>query len=240
MSGRHATLPKPDLLEYGAELEGAKQQTERRLYMMLQVFTEAEDPGALGAALAEAGVKGVLYERVGDARGVGLLTWSEDPGYFLDTVQAALRGPAFEGLEQLQEFTMFGRTYALGHERDLLDWLIDKPVANVTGADGAWAVFYPLKRTGAFSRLDPKEQGIILREHGAIGRAYGEHGLAKDIRLASFGLDENDNDFTIGLVGKELTPLSHVVQRMRKTKQTGEYMERMGPFFVGRRVRTLA
>jgi chlorite dismutase len=37
----------------------------------------------------------------------------------------------------------------------------------------------------------------------------------------------------IGLVGKELYPLSHLVQRMRKTQQTSEYIQTMGPFFVG-------
>jgi chlorite dismutase len=37
----------------------------------------------------------------------------------------------------------------------------------------------------------------------------------------------------IGLVAKELHPLSHLVQRMRKTQQTSEYIQQMGPFFVG-------
>jgi chlorite dismutase len=29
-------------------------------------------------------------------------------------------------------------------------------------------------------------------------------------------------------------PLSHIVQSMRKTIQTSEYIETLGPFFVGR------
>ena len=37
----------------------------------------------------------------------------------------------------------------------------------------------------------------------------------------------------IGLVGRELHPLSHLVQAMRKTRQTSEFIEKMGPFFVG-------
>jgi hypothetical protein len=37
----------------------------------------------------------------------------------------------------------------------------------------------------------------------------------------------------IGLCGKDLHPLSHVVQAMRKTRQTAEFMEQMGPFFIG-------
>jgi chlorite dismutase len=76
-----------------------------------------------------------------------------------------------------------------------------------------------------------------LKEHGTIGRAYGAQDLAHDIRLACFGLDAHDNDFVIGLVGKELQPLSHVVQAMRKTRQTAEFMAQMGPFFIGHAAR---
>ena len=35
---------------------------------------------------------------------------------------------------------------------------------------------------------------------------------------------------------KELFPLSAIVQTMRKTQQTSLYLERLGPFFVGRAV----
>ena len=38
----------------------------------------------------------------------------------------------------------------------------------------------------------------------------------------------------IGLVGHTLHPLSHLVQAMRKTRQTSEFIAHMGPFFVGR------
>ncbi len=50
------------------------------------------------------------------------------------------------------------------------------------------------------------------------GRQFGEAGLAQDIRLACQGLDKNDNDFVIGLVGKELFPLSALVQTMRVSR----------------------
>ena len=60
----------------------------------------------------------------------------------------------------------------------------------------------------------------MLREHGKIGHSFGEAGLAMDVRLACFGMDKNDNDFVIGLIGKELYPLSACVQAMRKTRQT--------------------
>ena len=69
-----------------------------------------------------------------------------------------------------------------------------------------------------------------------IGMSFGAGDYAHDIRLACHGLDKEDNDFVIGLIGKELYPLSALVQTMRKTQQTSLYLERLGPFFVGRAV----
>jgi chlorite dismutase len=63
--------------------------------------------------------------------------------------------------------------------------------------------------------------------------AYGQQELGHDIRLACHGLDGGDNEFLIGLVGHDLHPLSHLVQAMRKTRQTSEFIAKMGPFFVG-------
>ena len=71
-------------------------------------------------------------------------------------------------------------------------------------------------------------------EHAMIGMAYGEADFAHDIRLACYGLDKNDNEFVIGLVGKDLHPLSHLVQKMRKTEQTAKYIQSLGPFFIGK------
>ena len=131
---------------------------------------------------------------------------------------------------------MIGRTYSSGFEPDLEDWLLGRPRRTVLNPAWPWAIWYPLRRTGAFAKLSAQEQGAILREHGTIGRAYGDADLAHDIRLACHGLDAHDNDFLIGLVGKELQPLSHLVQAMRKTAQTSEYMASLGPFFVGHAV----
>ena len=54
------------------------------------------------------------------------------------------------------------------------------------------------------------------------------------MRLACHGLDKNDNDFIVGLIGPKLHPLSAVVQEMRKTEQTSQYLDSLGPFFIGR------
>ncbi len=147
-----------------------------------------------------------------------------------------LKGAQFAGLTPKLEYSMLGRTYALGHEPDLDDWLFEKPKRTVTNRESPWAVWYPLRRSGAFSALPPEEQTPILREHGKIGHSFGDAGYAQDVRLACFGLDKNDNDFVIGLIGAELYPLSACVQAMRKTKQTSQYIQQMGPFFVGKAI----
>jgi chlorite dismutase len=99
-----------------------------------------------------------------------------------------------------------------------------------------WAIWYPLRRSGRFAGLPADQQRTILAEHGALGKAFGAADYAHDVRLACHGLDRDDNDFVIGLIGKDLFPLSALVQTMRKTQQTSLYLDRLGPFFVGRAV----
>ena len=67
-----------------------------------------------------------------------------------------------------------------------------------------------------------------------LGRRYGEAGYAVDVRLECHGLDRDDNEFVIGLIGPEIYPLSKLVKDMRATRQTAEFIQQMGPFFVGK------
>jgi chlorite dismutase len=242
MSHGHSGSPPVDVRERGAPRDGVPVELDRRLFMQLLAFecgptlapTSAVE--RLGARLASADVPSVIYEDVNHPHGIALLTFTEDPTDFVAKVRPATTHESLVGLRARPHLSMLGRTYSTGYEQDLPFWLIDRPQKTVLNDAWPWAVWYPLRRKGSFERLDPKERGGILREHGTIGRAYGEADLAHDVRLACHGLDENDNEFVIGLVGKELYPLSHVVQTMRKTRQTSEFMEKMGPFFVGRAV----
>ncbi|EYF05372.1 chlorite dismutase family protein [Chondromyces apiculatus] len=233
-------LPRVETHERGAPRDGQPQEMNRRLFMQLLVFrcpagtAPAGLTLSLGRAVHEAGASVVVYEDVNDPRSLGLLTWSEDPAVFVDRVRPAVNSLEGGPLDLRGDFTMLGRTYSTGYESDLEYWLLQRPAQTVLNPDWPWAVWYPLRRSGAFARLEGREQGAILREHGQIGRAYGAQDLAHDIRLACHGLDARDNEFVIGLVGKELYPLSHVVQSMRKTRQTSEFISQMGPFFIGR------
>jgi chlorite dismutase len=213
---------------------GQPQRSDARLFMQFLAFGGCENSQRLVEAIADAKIGGVLYEDVNDPRGVALLSLSEDPNFFLDAVRPLLNGPAFRPLVQKPEYTMLGRTYSLGYEPDLVDVLMQRPRRTVLNPAWKWAVWYPLRRAGKFAQLPTDEQRVILAEHGAIGMSFGAGDYAHDIRLACHGLDKDDNDFIVGLIGKDLYPLSAIVQTMRKTQQTSLYLERLGPFFVGR------
>jgi Chlorite dismutase len=227
-------LAEADVAEHGRTAEGEVTSLDRRLFMQLQAFGGAGDTGALIAALEGAGVEGALYEDVNDPTGIALLTLGETPDTFVGELRGFLQAAPFSELEPKHEYTMLGRTYALGHEPDLEDTLVDRPRGRVLDPELRWAIWYPLRRAGSFEQLSRQEQNRILMEHGGVGKSFGRAGLGYDIRLACHGLDKHDNDFVVGLLGPELHPLSVIVQRMRKTRQTSLHLERLGPFFVGR------
>lgn len=234
-------IPRIDVAERGGKgPDGETLTLDRRLFAQLLVFDCAPETNPTGAIAAiasklqERGVGAVVYADVNAPRGFGVMTYDEDPNVFVDKVRPAFQDLGAIHITQRPDFTMIGRSYAGGHETDLPFWLLERPRSVIENPEWNWHVWYPLRRSGAFASLDGREQAAILREHAIIGRAYGAEDLAHDVRLACHGLDPHDNDFLIGLIGKSLHPLSHVVQSMRKTRQTREFITQMGPFFVGR------
>ena len=233
-------LPEVDMNEYGGKKDGVRQALNRRLCMQLLVFDVPAGASVeaahteLVAAAKKAGVPAVVYADANAPRGLGLLTWNEDPAHFVANVRPLFYGPELSKVEHRPGWAMLGRTYSTGHEPDLEFVLLERSIKNVQHADYGWHVWYPLRRKGTFAKLEGIEQSHIMREHAALGMAYGQSELAHDIRLACHGIDAADNEFVIGLVGHDLHPLSHLVQAMRKTRQTSEFIAHMGPFFVGR------
>ncbi len=225
---------KLDIREVGAEKDGVRQYSEKRLFLQLQVFGGCKDPQSLVKPLQDGGAEAVIYLDVNDPQSIGLLTLTENPDQFVGDYRAILQTKPFEALVQKPEYTMFGRTYSSGREENLEDWLLHKPRRTVANKDWSWAVWYPLRRKSDFALLSREEQGKILYQHAMLGRTYGQAGFATDVRLACYGIDKNDNEFVIGLIGSELYPLSRIVQDMRKTQQTAKYIESMGPFFAGK------
>lgn len=135
MSLKNLTIEQPtdtiDISEKGK----VNEQTislNRRLFMQLLVFTDAFDPEALVTAVAEVHIHGVLYLDLNDPYGVGLLTFSEEPDYFVTDVRRLLNLEPFDLLTPRPEMTMLGRTYSLGYEADLEHTLITRPIERVT------------------------------------------------------------------------------------------------------------
>jgi Chlorite dismutase len=233
-------LPNIDIHEYGGKKDGERQKLDRRMYMQLRVFDAPAKTNpqvyakALQKALSAAKIQSVIYEDANSVRGIGLLTWSEDPAEFVEKVRPVFAEGVLADLDERLDYNMLGRTYSTGHEPDLEHVLLRRSVNNVQNDHYGWHVWYPLRRNGQFAVLDGHEQSIIMREHASIGMAYGQNEFAHDIRLACHGLDARDNEFVIGIVSSNLHRLSHLVQTMRKTRQTSEFITQMGPFFVGR------
>jgi len=103
-----------DLSEKGGVKDGVRQSMNRRLFMQLLVFDGCAGSPALIKALKESGIDSVLYEDINDPCGVALLTMNEEPDFFVTKLRAFLGRKEFASLDLKSEYTMFGRTYALG------------------------------------------------------------------------------------------------------------------------------
>ncbi len=222
------------LLERGGRVGDTQVTLNRRLFFQLHVFGGCTDVDATISVFRESGIPSVVYEDLNDPTGIGILAFFEDPELFLEKLRPALVSPVIADLHQKHELTMSGRTYAVGYEKDLEYALIDRPKERLENDRLSWAIWYPLKRRSTYERLPGDKQREIQMEHRKIARRFTADGTVGDIRLASFGLNTTDNDFIVALLGETLHPLSAVVQQMRKSVHTAEYIESMGPFFVGR------
>lgn len=222
-----------DLSEKGRQ-GGEPISLDRRLFLKFTAFGECNDIETIAYSLEAGRVRGALYLDAHDPYGIGIVAMSESPDYFVDELRDLFDRRPFQLLRHKPQFDMLGRTYTIGYESDLEHVLFTRPASRITDPALRWAVWYPLRRSGRFAALPADDQRRILAEHGTLGKRYGEAGFAHDIRLACHGLDRDDNDFIVGLLGADLFPLSSVVQAMRGTEQTSQYLDRLGPFFVGR------
>jgi chlorite dismutase len=207
---------------------------DRRLFMKFTAFTDVDDTDAAVAAIEASGLRAAVYADANDPHGIGIMVASEDPAAFVTTLRAVFNAEPFAHYRHKPEFDMLGRSYSIGYEPDLEDTLLTRPRSKLVDPRNEWVVWYPLQRSKAFYVLPEERQKSILGEHGTLAKRYGAGGHATDIRLACHGLDKNDNDFIVGLLGPKLHPLSAVVQEMRRTEQTSQFLDRLGPFFIGK------
>ena len=237
------TVPSPELREVGAvDASGNRQYSKRRLYMQLRVLdvdlkavTDMDQfIGDLKNLLTS--VPSVLYRDANSNNSIGVLTWSEDPSFFALELNKILSHQKIASkFHERDGWTMFGKTYSNGHEKDLEEYLFRKPIRTSTKDEWNWAIWYPLRRRGPFYVQPPADQCQMLLYHAAIGKAFSEVNAAHDVRLKCFGIDGQDNEYIVGIIGDDLHGLSRVVEEMRKTRHTAEYLESLGPFFVGQK-----
>lgn len=229
-----------DIREIGLAVRGVVQALDRRLYVHLAIYRGRVDLAAVADMLrrresSEAEpAEWVLYADAVDPFAFGLLALNESPERLMEFMRRAAALAPLDSCELDSQRTLYGRTYSSGREPDLVEALLERPRRYLFHKDWNWVVWYPLRRKPEFERLSRDEQTAILMEHATMGRVYGECDYAHDVRLACYGLDRNDNEFVVGLVGANLHRLSRLVQEMRKSRQTSEYIKSLGPFFVGR------
>ncbi len=230
----------PELREVGAD----RQAMNRRLYMQLRVLDADLSKTTMDGFVTElkkciGEIPCVLYRDTVTNNGIGLLTWSDDAGFFCDTLNGILDSANIANLfTERHGWTMFGKTYCNGHEKDLDEFLFKKPIRN--SLKNEWAIWYPLRRKGPFYVQPASDQCQMLLVHAAIGKAFADVHAASDVRLKCFGIDPNDNEYMVGILGADLHPLSRVVEEMRKTQHTAQYIEKLGPFFVGKQIYTVS
>ncbi|QMU55896.1 MAG: hypothetical protein GKS04_01665 [Candidatus Mycalebacterium zealandia] len=227
---------KIDLREKGRSKSGKPVYSDRRLFVQFFAFGGASDEREIIDSLKKSGAECAVYSDLNDPSGIGTVFISEDENFFVGKLKEILNSAPFSSLTFKDRYAMFGRTYSLGYENDLGQMLVSAPREKILLPEFPWAIWYPLRREKSFETLAENEKRAILGEHGKLGFKYGEAGLVKDVRLACHGVDTEDNDFVIGLFGKNLYPLSSVVQAMRKTRQTSEYIQALGPFFAGKAI----
>eukprot|EP00397_Hematodinium_sp_SG-2012_P014011 GEMP01014237.1.p1 GENE.GEMP01014237.1~~GEMP01014237.1.p1 ORF type:complete len:305 (+),score=88.54 GEMP01014237.1:80-994(+) len=241
---KFSSPPKHAMRDHKIQLDerGAEGKTlDKRLYMQFNVLDAENGYAALNAesllhtALQNKKINHVIYADTVNPSSIGVLTWSSDPTFFVDVLRPVLQEKSFAPLKFRPGWQLFGKTYTNGHEKDLEYWLMQKPVDAALNENNRFALWYPMRRNGSFYLLSPKEKCDLVLDHAAIGRAYGVAGHAADIRLNCFGIDADDNEFVVGLLGQELNSLSKVVQDMRVTRHTSQYMDKLGPFFVGQK-----
>lgn len=227
-----------DLREKGLPVRGLPRVADRRLYVQLHAFTGADEAATNAAieAVKAFGLDAVVYANVNDPRGLAVLVLTEEPETLAGAARKLLAGEPFSRLMPQPELTMLGRTYASGREANLEEALIKRPIGHATRRDWPWAIWYPLRWKGEVHQLSAAEEAALGREPTMINHRFGDAGYAGDIRLASYGFDQADNESVHGLVGPRLDWLSKLVEEFRGTAMASRYLQKVGPFFVGRAI----
>src|SRR5262249_26450543 len=147
-----------DLREKGGARDGVQQTSDRRLFVQFLAFGDCDDAAAVGRGLESAGLAGAVYADLHDPPGLGVVLMDENPAPFAVSAREVFLKPPLASLRLKPEHGLLGRTYGSGFEPNIEDWLLHRPRRVIEGEAARWAVWYPLRRLGAFAGLPPEEQ----------------------------------------------------------------------------------
>ena len=190
----------------------------------------------VGRALDGAGLTGAVYADVHDPRGIGVVLLDENPDVFVAGLRELFLKPPLASLRLRPEHALLS---------DLRLRLRAEPGRLAAPATPARdpGRGRPL---GRLVSLAPPGGLRLAAARGAGGHPASTatrsrpHLRRRGARLKTSGWPASDwtgtttTFFVIGLLGRDLHPLSACIQAMRSTRQTSQYMQHMGPFFVGR------
>src|SRR3982751_2803820 len=112
-------IEPPDLSEKGGLKDGEPQRSDQRLFMQLLAFGGCEDTRAIARHIEHSGVEAAVYEDVNDPRGIAILALTRKPEAFVERVRPVLNTGPCTALTLKPDYSMLGRTYAIGYEPDL-------------------------------------------------------------------------------------------------------------------------
>jgi hypothetical protein len=106
----------------------------------------------------------------------------------------------------------------------------------VLHAEQRWATWYPIRNKPEWGTLDKAKKTAAQKEHGAVAKEFVDSDKVSYVRLSCNGLDPEDNDHIFGLTAGSLEDISLLQEAMRGTSQIANYVDKIGPVFVGRKV----
>ena len=205
--------------------------------MKFTAFGGCADPQAAVAALAEDGVEGALYVDANDPQGIGLIVAAEDPGLLRDDAARAVQPPAVRGVHAqarvrharphvLDRLRARSRGHAV-HEAARQDAEPREPLGRVVSAAA---------RRRSFRRCRPIISAASWPSTARSRNATAPAGMPPTCASRATASTRTTTTSSSACSARTCIRLSAVVQEMRKTEQTAQYLDSLGPFFVGKAV----
>lgn len=203
-------------------------------FTLWTVFSRGEGPAPTAATaafeelLAEFGQEGISLRGAYDVSSMrsdaDLMIWLH--GSQPEALQSAVR--------RIRRTRLFAETTitwsAMGVHREA-EFAKNHVPAYAEGLEaGAWVCVYPFVRSYEWYLLPTQERGIMLRDHGLLGREF-PHVISNTV--SSFAL--GDWEWLLALEAPELTDLVDLMRHLRGTGARRHVREEV-PFYTGRRI----